>query len=114
MRFDDVAFFGVTVAWSLNSNPDVPRDMEVLETCSGRTQSIARAAARQGLASMGIDRAKNPFFSDLRTVPGWHHLCQKLMLMKENRSFGRLLRAIASSSAMLRIMVGVLETQMEI
>ena len=29
MRFDDVALFGVTVAWLLSSNPDVPRDMDV-------------------------------------------------------------------------------------
>ena len=37
MRFHDVAFFGVTVAWLLSSNPDVPRDMDVLEIGCDRT-----------------------------------------------------------------------------
>ena len=83
MRFHDVAFFGVTVAWLLTSNPDVPRDVDVLEICCGRTESIAKAGARMGLATIGIDRVKNPFFGDLRTVPGWHHLCQQLMRPKE-------------------------------
>ena len=40
MRFDDVALFGVTVAWLLSSNPDVPRDMDVLEIYCGRTEKL--------------------------------------------------------------------------